>query len=165
MKNNKGFTLIELLVAIAIMGIVVTMVSLIMGTSSRTYAYVSTYVQLQQDAQLAMSHVQENILDCNSQIEFDLTNKSLTLTSLQKPLEEYDATSNPETVSSYVLDGDRLNFGADLLAKDVVDFDVELTENNITQNIESATVTIEFSRDGREYEVSQTIAIRNQVTD
>ncbi len=64
--NNKGFTLVEMVVAFAILAVIMTTVTLVIGTSSNTYSKIATDINLQYESQLAMGQLQEYVIDCSA---------------------------------------------------------------------------------------------------
>lgn len=56
-KENKGFSLVELVVTILMMGLVSLMLVTFISSSRRNYTNLSTEVQLQNEANFAMSYI------------------------------------------------------------------------------------------------------------
>ena len=66
MKNYKGYSLAELLVSIAIFSIVMLGIVSIMRTASISYRNENTEVNLQENAQVLLTQVEEMLVDCNA---------------------------------------------------------------------------------------------------
>lgn len=63
--NNKGLTLIELLIALAISSIILAAVALLMSNGMKGYSKQTTTATLQDDANLAMNHITNAIMEAN----------------------------------------------------------------------------------------------------
>ena len=66
MKNNKGYSLAELLVSIAIFSIVMISIVSVMRNVSISYRNENAEVDLQENAQILLTQVEELLVDCNS---------------------------------------------------------------------------------------------------
>lgn len=69
MKNNKGYTLAELLVSIAIFSIIIVSIILFMRNASVAYKNENIEVNIQKEAQIFMSQVEDLVVDSISKIE------------------------------------------------------------------------------------------------
>jgi len=170
-NNNKGFSLLELIISFAILGIVSTTIVGIVSTSSNTYKSVSAEVNLQYESQVAMSQLQEYIIDCNGGICF----KDNTLYILNT-----EATGYTAHVFRFDSGDERLYYSrppvvvdeasgtascvipsGDFMASHVTAFDVGITS---TDSLTSAVVNLTFGSGDGEYTATQTTALRNKVT-
>ncbi len=161
------------------MGIVVSVVSLIMTNTSRTYASVNYLLANQYDAQLAMAHIQENVIDVNDSVVWydNAWDGGASILTVKR---SETATAK---ISTYIYEKDEATIfykeqtiyhtekvelptnadGLDVLVRGVNEFEVELTEVLPDNLITDATVTIELENGGRIYNVEQVIALRNKV--
>lgn len=64
MKNNKGYTLVELLLSIAIFSVVMISIVSIMRSASISYRDESAEINLQENAQILLSQLEEMMVDC-----------------------------------------------------------------------------------------------------
>lgn len=69
-KGNKGFTLIELLVTVAILSIVLTGVTSIMVTGSKTFAKGNADADMQAQAQLVVNQIEDMVIDTNGGLDY-----------------------------------------------------------------------------------------------
>ena len=68
--DNKGFTLVELLVGIAIVAIVGGLIGTFLIFSTRTYGKVTDEADLQEDAQILLSQMDNYIIDTDSALRY-----------------------------------------------------------------------------------------------
>lgn len=68
--SNKGFTLVELLVGIAIVAIVGGLIGAFLIFSTRTYGKVTDEADLQEDAQILLSQMDNYIIDTDSALRY-----------------------------------------------------------------------------------------------
>ena len=167
-QNNKGFTLVELLITLGILSIVMVMVGAIIGMSSGTYKNISNDLNLQYESQLAMSQIQEYVIDCNAYVASvdDAVNDTLYL---------YNArTDGEDTVYDgykFALDGNTMMLYTNYnltettfsgftneqpMSRNVTNFTAELNGNSVK-------VTLEYELGRETYMGVQTIAFRNPV--
>jgi prepilin-type N-terminal cleavage/methylation domain-containing protein len=177
--NNKGFTLVELIAAFAILGFVILIVGGFITTGANTYGAVAADVNLQYEAQLTMSQIQEYVIDCTGSVWQD----GETLYFMKKNTGgtyhayrlEWDATE--KKIYLGVIDytpGDMIDAGSfdtarSLMSNYVTDFDVELQlQEGQTETdpdlVKTAVFTLEYSVRKETYTGSQTIALRNTVS-
>ncbi len=152
MQNNKGFTLIEILIASFIMGILSLALFGFMNTGARTYSSVNATVKLQYDTQLAMSQIQEYVIDCDSAIAWNVTSGTLTVTN-EDPVEEHNF---------YLVDGDLTysgTAGTGIMIKNVTDFGVNFP--NATGEVSHVDVTLGLEYYEKDLTTTQTFALRN----
>ena len=70
MEKNKGFTLIELLVTIAILSIVLTGVTTIMVTGSKSFTKGNADANMQSQAQLIVNQIEDMVIDTNGGVDY-----------------------------------------------------------------------------------------------
>lgn len=69
-ENNKGFTLVELLVGIAVLAVVSGLIGAFLIFSTRTYGKVTDEADLQEDAQILLSQMDNYIIDTDSALRY-----------------------------------------------------------------------------------------------
>ena len=69
-QDNKGFTLVELLVGIAVIAIVSGLIGVFLIFSTRTYGKVTDEADLQEDAQILLSQMDNYIIDTDSALRY-----------------------------------------------------------------------------------------------
>jgi prepilin-type N-terminal cleavage/methylation domain-containing protein len=169
-RKNKGFTLVELLVTFGILAVVMVMVGVIIGMSSGTYKNISDDLNLQYESQLAMSQIQEYVIDCSDSVAYDADSHALYLFNTRADDDKYDGYK-------LALDGHTLklytNAGLDQptrngfndgqpMSDNVRAFSVELSKDGET--VTAVKITLEYRLGGETYTGEQTIAFRNPVT-
>jgi prepilin-type N-terminal cleavage/methylation domain-containing protein len=180
--NNKGFTLLELIIAFAIMSIVSAIVLGFLATGSNIFRSVYSESKLQYNSQLAMSQLQEYIIDCNGGIcfETDASSNTKTLSILnrnsdgtghlytvqysneQLTMSEQTITKNADGSFSYTAITGATN--PPVLTDHVSDFSVALALALTNSHVSTATVNLSFQYGGKDNVSSQTISPRNQVS-
>ena len=65
--DNKGFTLIELIMAVAIMTLVMSALVIMVSISLKQYGIVGADVNIQQNAQVLMEHIEKSVMESSSQ--------------------------------------------------------------------------------------------------
>lgn len=165
MDNQKGFSLIELIVAIAILTIVgAAIVGFCMsGTSS--YKTVSTEVDLQYEAQLAINQLSDLLIDANCGVGFDASTSTLlvyndsvaytiawTASDQKLTLNKYNVTATSVTLES-----------SNLMAEYVTAFSavIPTEDKNSHQMVD---LTIKFEKDDKNYLASKNVTLRNKVS-
>ena len=170
-KDNRGFTLVELIISLTIFAIVVTAALGFMVAGARTYGSVTGRLNLDLEAQLAMSQLNDYIIDCNACLYYSndrlfVVNKNSNGTYTAY-LYEYRSNhriyfgTGTATYNSITKNFDCTVTASDLLAKDVTSFSV-LPISSDTINVTSAVVTINFSNKYSSYNGKKTIALRNR---
>lgn len=172
--GNKGFTLVELIVATAILGLISLAVAGFMSAGARTYGSLNYTLRLQYQAQLAMSQMQEYVIDCVDGIQWDDTTKILTVVNgdgaEQAVQFVYTAADNTITLQKGEYTADTSTFAGDgtpaVLVEDVDDFVISLTPDATDGTlVQSVTLTLDLARQGKTYTGTQTLALRNRPTD
>ena len=93
-KNNKGLSLVEMIIAVAIISIVIVTVTSFMVTGTRLFGSSHDEIRKQERAQLAVSAIENRILDAQKGVTCreDADRKVLTIYNLDSsgnPLYEY----------------------------------------------------------------------------
>jgi prepilin-type N-terminal cleavage/methylation domain-containing protein len=149
LKNNRGFSLIELLVSFAIFGILCTALVGFITMSTRSYRRTSDLINLQIEYQIVMTILNEYIIDCDDEINFNVETATLTITNRGE---------NPHIFS---LQDGGLFLGDAVVSRNVTAFAVRLIGDN--ENL--LGVEMSFSptnpHDNRVYTAEQFIALRN----
>ncbi len=180
-KNNKGFTLVELLVAFGILAVVMVMVGAVIGISSGTYRNISDDLNLQYDSQLAMSQIQEYVIDCSEAVASadDGVNDVLYLFNVNPNGEKtvYDGyklalSAKDNTLMLYTKPGFTTEFNKEdastYLFKDAgqpMSNNVEMFTAELSPDGRSIKITLYYELGRESYTGIQTIAFRNPVTD
>lgn len=79
-NNNKGLTLLEMIISIAIMSIVIVTITSFMVTGTKMFGASNNEIQLQQEAQLALSNVENRIIDAKRGVRCDDDGTQVILT-------------------------------------------------------------------------------------
>ena len=170
-NDNQGFTLVELIISLTIFAIVVTAALGFMLAGARTYSSVTGRLNLDFEAQLAMSQLNDYIIDCNACLYYSndklyVINENTTGTYTAY-LFEYRSNhriyfgTGTATYNTTTENFDCTVTTSDLLAEDVSSFSV-LPISSDTINVTSAVVTINFSNKYSTYSCKKTIALRNR---
>ncbi len=186
-SRNKGFTLIEMLVTIALLGLVMTMLTTFVTSSSRQYTRGTREARMQMEAQETMNFIEKLVTDGTADsgcfsfssgtftayilkgttlskylISYDQSEKMLRYTRQDKIYGAYDATAGKPIVEQ---GSASMNTGWSAvsrenipLSKYVSGFSVDLTE---LASLGMFRVNLEFSLEGAEYSASRTYNIRN----
>lgn len=186
-SRNKGFTLIEMLVTIALLGLVMTMLTTFVTSSSRQYTRGTREARMQMEAQETMNFIEKLVTDGTADsgcfsfssgtftayilkgttlskylISYDQSEKMLRYTRQDKIYGAYDATAGKPIVEQ---GSASMNTGWSPvsrenipLSKYVSGFSVDLTE---LASLGMFRVNLEFSLEGAEYSASRTYNIRN----
>ena len=64
-KNNKGLSLVEMIIAVAIISIVIVTVTSFMVTGTKLFGRSHDEIRKQERAQLAVSTIENRIIDAN----------------------------------------------------------------------------------------------------
>ncbi len=158
-RNNKGLSLVELICAVAVFGVATTAIGSVMVVSAQNYSRGTYELDVQKEAQSATNLVGNLLIDA-VEAEFDKTTNSdepkLTITGENKT---YTLTWNKNTgVLHYVEEVTGFDPNTGVLAQNVTDFDVDLTK---FENNKNAQVTIEISKNEREYVAEYNTTSRN----
>ena len=186
-SRNKGFTLIEMLVTIALLGLVMTMLTTFVTSSSRQYTRGTREARMQMEAQETMNFIEKLVTDGTADsgcfsfssgtftayilkgttlskylISYDQSEKMLRYTRQDKIYGAYDATAGKPIVEQ---GSASMNTGWSTvsrqnipLSKYVSGFSVDLTE---LASLGMFRVNLDFSLEGAEYSASRTYNIRN----
>ena len=177
--NNKGFTLAELVVAFAILAVVMLSVGFVIGTGSRTYGRIAADINLQYESQLAMSQLQEYIIDCNAGIGVSPDGGSLYIVNKTESgcdIFKFAKKSDKDEIRFYKAAADTFDHAApdfSAVAFDagqpmsgyVESFSASVPEVTDAMAAASVIVTIRYAAGGETYNGRQTFALRNRVPD
>ena len=186
-SNNKGFTLLEMLVTVMLLGLVMTMLTSFVASSSRQYSKGTREARMQMEAQETMNFIEKLVTDGTADsgcfsfsgsvftayilkdttlskytISFDQSEKMLRYTRQDKIYGSYDATAGKPIVEA---GSASMNTGWAAatcqnipLSKYVSGFSVDLSELSSRGMFR---VNLDFSLEGAEYSASRTYNIRN----
>lgn len=168
MKNNKGYSLVELVIAFALLMLISASVVAFLRVSSHAYYSVSSGVNLQVRSQVAVTQLQNYIIDCNRGIYFDDSADTLYVVNYEDG--DYVAHTfnlNNNTLYYEKRDVDIPAGGSPglaaasagekpVFARDVSTFSVSAVSPA------SVTLTLVLSRNGKTQESVQTISLRNR---
>jgi prepilin-type N-terminal cleavage/methylation domain-containing protein len=177
-SDHKGFTLVELILAFAVLAIVVATVSLVIRTTGSTYRSVTTDINLQYESQLAMSQLQEYLIDCNGQIAVTTGGDRLYLfnktgdTAYKAYEFSFDGgvlylsvkTMSDEAflddAAKFVFTGDR-----EPMSSFLTGFSAAVTgDRTDAARAVSVSIGLTYEAGGETYQVEQVVALRNPVT-
>lgn len=165
MDNQKGFSLIELIVAIAILTIVGGAVVGFCMSGTSSYKTVSTEVDLQYEAQLAVNQLSDLLIDANHGVGFDSANKTFFICNDSVAYTVvWNATDQKLTLNKYNVTASAVTFeSSNLMAEYVTDFSATIpTEDN--NNHQMVNLTIKFTKDDKEYLGAKNVTLRNKVS-
>jgi competence protein ComGC len=172
-KNaNGGFTLVELVISFAILAIISVMITLIIRSSADTYSGISNDINLQYESQMAMSQLQDFVIDCNSAVAVTADSETLYVfnriddTHYEAFRFEKSASSDELYLSSKEIDGSFsktdpsiFSFGSEELMSSYV----KKFTAAVSSDVRSVSVTITYGIGDKTYIGRQTIALRNAV--
>jgi prepilin-type N-terminal cleavage/methylation domain-containing protein len=168
--DNRGFTLVELVVVTAILAIVGAAVAGFLAVSTRSYKSVSSEVDLQTEAQVAMNQFQTLLMNAEAGVNFS-----------EKTIEIYNAKSRyvitwdedaqrlyykeearkVDAVSgAYTTEFEELEGEGSLFAEYVDDFSATVNTSGKTIIV---NISLHFTRGDRSYQASEDISLRNTV--
>jgi competence protein ComGC len=144
--NKKGVTLIELLVSFAIFMVLCAALVGFISMSSNSYRRTSATVNLQIEYQIAMTMINEYIIDCDDRITF----------SAADGLRVFN-TNGEEFRFTLVTTGDNRGLFLDggIISRNIIAFDVLREEDNLL------AVSMTFTSLNRNYSATQLTALRN----
>ena len=177
--NNKGFTLAELVVAFAILAVVMLSVGFAIGTGSRTYGKIAADINLQYESQLAMSQLQEYIIDCNACVGVSPDGGSLYIVNKTESgcdIFKFAKKSDGDELWFYKAAADAFDPAAPDFSAVVFDagqpmssyvesFSAAVSVLPDTMKAASVVVTIRYASGGETYNGCQTFALRNKTAD
>lgn len=171
--NNKGFSLVELIVSFAVLSLVLVLIGIVIKSSANTYSMISSNINLQYESQLAMSQIQEYVIDCNGSVVVldDDGNNILYIFNKRATGvgDDYDGymfklsadTSDLKLYVKSFSDAPSFNFaGADgqPMTSHVETFNAELSTDKTY-----IVITLTYKLGNSDYTGRQTIAFRNPV--
>ncbi len=179
-QNNRGMTLVEMIVAFAILGLVSASIFSIMLTGTKTYTKLTTTVKLQQQAQVASSNIERQMVNCNEGITYNGNDTSDTselylISEDSSGIKELKVVYHDKTTGQLWLATEaNMEEGSNslvfnLLAENVSKMSVTLypDSNPTPTTYVRASLTLEFKKidiNGKEIKqtVEKTIALRNR---
>lgn len=163
----------ELIVAFAVLAVVLLTVTLVITTSSNTYGHITAEINLQYESQMAISQLQEYIIDCNAYVAaspdgsalyiFNKTDDShyeaYKFTKKTDAQELYLYKKTMETITFNTADPDNFSFSSDgqLMSSYVTSFSAAVSASSVS-------ITIKYGTGSKTYSGQQTFALRNQIT-
>lgn len=205
-KSSPGFTLVEMVVAFAILGVAIVAIGGLMVSGVRQYSRVHAESTVQNEAQMALSQIQEVVIDASLGVSYNVrTSEDGTLdhfvksdseaslsgqTVTDKYLYVFNWDSNRSQISTLIIHysvADKKLYYAEkilsgysaastdtiaaavnvdgitnweLLAENVENFSMDLTD---TETSNKVTAAISILRDGKTYDTSLVITLRNSV--
>lgn len=181
--NNKGLSLIELLVALAISSIILTAVALLMSNGVFGYNKQTTMSSLQDEANLAMNHINNAIMEANyiELVQADDGSNTLSFithndTSSVNGIASNKYLFNPDDNTLYVADIDGDLASASPLCINVKSFMVQFLKGSINDdgsgapavvsiaNSVQVKVTIELEHNEQNRLINRITNVRNKFT-
>lgn len=157
-NNNKGYTLVELLVSLAIFSIIIVGVILFMRNASVAYKNENIEVNVQKEAQIFLSQVEDLIIDSTASISSSTDGSGNT---------KYVIT-NPDGVSSITFIPGPNNSGkvyyndSYLMAEKVNNFEIVNANNTDNSLLIKANLAYDdASSNNRVYNASKEVYLRN----
>ena len=170
--DDRGFTLVELIVSIALLGVIALAAAGFLVTGTRTYASVNYSVRLQYEGQLAMSQIQNYVIDCSYGIAWGTKSANDTAGNKGLYIVNNSAAAGSYDVYVFKLDGDKLMLASGtkadfptgenkfkVVADNVTNFTVTAVPTD--GKVKSINITLTMSMGKKTYEATQTIALRN----
>ncbi len=163
----------EMAVAFAILAVVMLTVTLIVSVSANTYGKITTDINLQYESQLAMSQLQEYIIDCNAYIAVSSDGSALYV------FNKTDDTHYEAFKFAKKTDDDALYFYKKTMGP--ITFDTadpsnfaftddsgELMSSYVSSisaavSTSSVTIIIKYGTGSKTYNGQQTFALRNKI--
>lgn len=165
MKDNRGLSLVELLLTVTILALVIAGAATFMLSGSRSFAKGNADSKVQSEAELAVNQIEDLVIDINGGVSKADTVNTASLVMYHVEADEHgmpvykkrDVTWNKDNNNiSYSewnveADGTELDQPVDneLLAKNVTEFDVDLSD----------TIT-ETDKDGNDIDIVRSVVIR-----
>lgn len=156
--NNKGFSLIELVCAVAILGIVLTAIGGAMVVSAQSYAKGTYEIDVQQEAQTTTNLIGNLIVDAvTASFSGDENQKILTVNNGKLECKiTFDTGLGVLNYEEKDLNTNAVASG--VLAQNVIDFDVNLSDFQAHNNAE---VYLKVEKENRVYEATYNTTSRN----
>ena len=158
MKRNKGYTLVELLISLAIFGIISISIGLIMRNAAVSYKNESIEVNIQKEAQIFLTQMEDLICDSTSKI-IDESDSSTN---------KYKIT-NPDGVFtvSWVKNSDKIYLNDSYLMAEIVkNFQIDFGTGNEAKD-NACVVSTKFAYNNgaleKYYDANKKIFFRNYV--
>lgn len=189
-ENNKGLTLLEMIISVAIMSIVIVTVTSFMVTGTKMFGASNNEIQLQQEVQLALSNVENRIIDAKRGIRCDDDGTQVILTVFNDKTstepKEYIVWNRKDKKIYYASSASDVTLTTfptnEVLASNVEKFEVKLKEGTLGTTITpdpSATaqptesvvksnpkveIAIEVREKGRTHSSQKIVTFRNNIT-
>lgn len=155
--NNAGYSLFEAIVTVAIISIAAVAIYQMLIASSAHYQMESREVQIQQEAQTVMNQLNDFLIDANKDVSY--AGNVLTITNADAVyIITYNATDKKLLYTEKDASGAVVIADA-LMAEYVESFSVDLSDAT-----KSGCIYLKAKfKNVREYEVAQTVRLRNSV--
>jgi prepilin-type N-terminal cleavage/methylation domain-containing protein len=163
-NDNRGFTLVELIVSIAILGVIAVAAAGFLLAGTRSYTNVNYSVRLQYESQLAMRQIENQVINCNSGLAWDSNTSTLYVA-------DKGDSGSPLYVFKFDNTKNQLLFGSGstvsvptpnkIMAEHMTGFIVSAIPDVNSQS-DSVNIKIQMEMGGKEYQATQTIALRNK---
>lgn len=177
MEKNKGFSLIELIVSVAILAIIITAVTSVILSASRSFTRGNADANIQKEAQLVVNQVESMIVDTNGGVDYveDTTagTKELVLFNAsddgagsavytEESIKWIDS-SNTIVYSKYEVS---YNESTGAYVRGTAEFSDELLAENVTSFLVDVSDTKrEYAKDGIPIDIVQSVSIKMECTD
>ncbi len=165
MDNQKGFSLIELIVAIAILTLVGAAVVGFCMSGTNSYKTVSTEVDLQYEAQLAVNQLSDLLIDANHGVGFDSAAGTLFIFNDSAAYAiVWDASAQQLMLNKYSVTSGEVKLESSNLMAEYVTAISAVIPTEDKNNRQMVNLTITFTKDNKSYTGAKNVTLRNKVS-